>query len=161
MSLMTKMQAAARNDKVKAQALKVRGQAREQAGKAAAQVGPLASGAKAAATRGVNNARAWAAPRLESSGQMLESQVAPKVSAMMSSAAKRVDPNKGKRRRWPLALAGIAALAAAAAGAILSRGASGMPWRKNESQEETPAAEAGQDASANANGSSKPKVSTS
>jgi hypothetical protein len=160
-SLMTKMQVAARNDKVKAQALKVRGQARQQAGKAAAQVGPLASSAKVSARRGVHTARTWAAPRLESSGQALESRVAPKVSAMMSSAAKRIDPSRGKRRRWPLALAGIVALAAAAAGAIFSRRASGPPWRKSEPQEETSAAETKQDASANANGSAKSKVGTS
>jgi hypothetical protein len=160
-SLMTKMQVAARNDKVKAQALKVRGQARQQAGKAAAQVGPLASSAKANAGRGVLSARAWAAPRLESSGQALESRVAPKVSAMMSSAAKRIDPDPGKRRRWPLAVAGLLALAAAAVAAIFSRRGSGAPWRKAESQEETPADETKQDASANANGSAKSKVGTS
>ena len=146
MSLTTKMQATARNDKVKAQALKARGQARQQAGKAAAQVGPLARGAKVTAKR------------LESSGQTLESRVAPKVSAMMSSAAKRIDPSLPKRRRWPLVLGGLAVLAAAA-GAIFGRRASAAPWRNAEPQEETATAET--EASANANSSGKPKVRTS
>lgn len=159
MSLQTKMQATARNDKVRAQALKARGQARQQAGKAAAQVGPLASSAKVTARRGVHNVRAWAAPRLESSGHALESRVAPRVSAMMSSAAKRIDPGERKHRRWPLALAGLAALAAAAA-AIFSRRASAAPWRKAEPQEDT-ATEAKPEASTNANGSGKSKVRAS
>jgi hypothetical protein len=154
------MQATARNDKVRAQALKARGQARQQAGKAVAQVGPLASSAKVTARKGVHNVRAWAAPRLESSGQTLESRVAPKLSAMMSSAAKRIDPGGHKRRRWPFVLAGLAALAAAA-GAIFSRRAAAAPWRNADSQEESATTDTQPETSTSANGSAKSKVRTS
>jgi hypothetical protein len=134
-------------------------QARQQASRVAAQAGPLATSAKETARTSVLAARAWAAPRLESSGQALESRVAPRMSAMMSSAAKRVDPAPSKRRRWPLLIAGLAILAAAAA-AILSRRASAAPWRNGESPDDTASTEATPEA-ANANGSSKPTVHTS
>lgn len=154
MSLKTKTQAATQNDVVRAQAMRVR----QQAGKAATQIAPLASSTKVTARKGVHNVRAWAAPRLESTGQTLESRVAPKVSAMMSSAAKRIDPTGHKRRRWPFVLAGLAALAAAA-GAIFSRRAAAAPWRKAEPQEEAATGEATPETSAN--GSAKSKVRTS
>lgn len=152
----TNTQAATRNDVVRAQALR----ARQQAGKAAAQIAPLATSAKVTAYKGAYNVRAWAAPRLESSGQMLESRVAPKVSAMMSSAAKRIDPNGHTRRRWPFVLAGLAALAAAA-GAIFGRRAAAAPWRKAEPEEEAATAETTSETSTSANGSAKSKVGTS
>ena len=158
MSLTTKTQAASRNDMVRARAM----QARQQVSRVAAQAAPLATSAKTTAVTGVLRARTWAAPRLESSGQALEARVAPKVSAMMSSAAKRVDPAPSKPRRWPLLIAGLAALGAAAA-AILSRRASAAPWRKGESQEEADSAEATPEAApeaANVNGSSKSTART-
>ncbi len=156
MSLKTKTQAATQNDVVRAQAMR----ARQQAGKAATQIAPLASSAKVTARKGVHNVRAWAAPRLESTGQTLESRVAPKVSAMMSSAARRIDPTGHKRRRWPFVLAGLAALAAAA-GAIFSRRAAAAPWRKAGPQEEAATSEATPETSTSANGSAKSRVGTS
>lgn len=160
MSLKTKTETAARNDMVKARVMQARAQASRVAAQAGAQAGPLATSAKESAKTGVLTARAWAAPKLASSGQALESRVAPKVSAMMSSAAQRIDPGGRKRRRWPLMLAGLAALAAAAA-AIFSRRASAAPWRKGEPQEDTATPETDPEASTNANGSGQPKVRAS
>lgn len=141
------------NDKVRAKAVKARRQARQQARQAAAQAGPLASSAKVTAGRGVHRMRAWAAPRLESSGHALESRLAPRVSAMMSSAAKRVDPDPRKRRRWPFLMAGLVALAAAA-GAVVRR-SSATPWRSSQPQEDAVAADARTEPAANANGAAK------
>jgi hypothetical protein len=80
---------------------------------AAAQVKPHASGARTAAGRGVHRARALAAPQVERVGHALEDSAAPKVSAMLSSAARRLEPPKPQRRRWRK-LAGISLLTAAA-----------------------------------------------
>ena len=80
---------------------------------AAAQVKPLSSSVQAAAGRGLHRARAFAAPQVERAGQALEDSVAPKVSAMLSSAAQRLEPVEPRRRRWRK-LAGISLLAAAA-----------------------------------------------
>ena len=66
----------------------------------AAQLPPLARSTSDAAKRGVTRTRAWAAPQLERGGQVLQDQVAPKVSAALSSAAQHVDPGQPKPRQW-------------------------------------------------------------
>ncbi len=90
---------------------------------AAAQVRPLASSAVAAARRGVHRTRAWAAPQVDRTGQALQDSVAPKVSALLSSAARRLEPAKPKRRPWrKLAVSsGLTAAASAAAAVVLNR----------------------------------------
>jgi len=61
----------------------------------------------------VHSTRGRAAPQVERAGQVLQDSVAPKVSALLSSAARRLEPAKPPGRRWRK-LAGIAMLAAAA-----------------------------------------------
>jgi hypothetical protein len=92
----------------------------DHAQQAADRVKPYASGAHAAARRGVRRARAVAAPQLERAGHSLEDGVAPKVSAMLSSAAQRLDPPKPRSRRWRR-LAGISLLTAASVVAAVVR----------------------------------------
>jgi hypothetical protein len=87
---------------------------------AAAQAKPYASSARATAGRSVRRARAVAAPQVERAGHALEDSVTPKVSAMLSSAAHRLEPPKPRHRRWRK-LAGISLLAAAGAVAALVR----------------------------------------
>jgi hypothetical protein len=91
-------------------------QAAAQVKPVAAQLKPLARSTGAAARRRVHKTRAWAAPQVERTGQVLQGSVAPKVSALLSSAAQRLEPAKPPRRRWRK-LAGISMLTAAA-GAI-------------------------------------------
>jgi hypothetical protein len=83
------------------------------AGQAAAQVKPLATSTGAVAGRRVRQTRAWAAPRVERTGQVLQDSIAPKVSALLSSAARRLEPAKPRRPRWRK-LAGLSVLTAAA-----------------------------------------------
>jgi len=83
---------------------------------AAARLRPLAMTTGAAARGRVHRTRAWAAPRVERTGQVLQDSVAPKVSALLSSAARRLEPAKPRRPRWRK-LAGIS-VATAAAGAV-------------------------------------------
>jgi hypothetical protein len=90
----------------------------------AAQVKPLATSTRETARRGVHRTRAWAAPQVERTGHILQENVAPKVSAMMSSAAKRiepVDPAKPRRRRWRKVVGSAAATLAASAAAVVVR----------------------------------------
>src|SRR5579863_448169 len=86
----------------------------------AEQMKPLARSTGHAARRSILRSRAWAAPRLERTGKVLEDTVAPKVSAALSSAAERIDPAKPRRGRWkwPVGLMAAAAAAASAAAAI-------------------------------------------
>lgn len=86
----------------------------------AAQVKPLAKNTGEVARRSILRSRAWAAPRLERSGKVLEETVAPKVSAALSSAAERIDPAKPRKGRWkwPVGLLAAAAGAASAAAAF-------------------------------------------
>src|SRR5260370_41240793 len=87
--------------------------ARDRALQAAARMKPLAGGTRAAAKRGVHSTRAWAAPQVERTGQVLQHSVAPKVAALLSSAAERLEPAKPQRKRWPR-LAAISVLTGAA-----------------------------------------------
>ncbi|HEX9066248.1 MAG TPA: hypothetical protein VF843_14160 [Streptosporangiaceae bacterium] len=96
---------------------------RESARQAAAQIKPAAEKAKPyarsaghAARRGLLRSRAWAAPQVERSGQVLQDTVAPKAAAMLSEAARRIDPAQPRQRRWRTGV-GLATLTAAA-GAI-------------------------------------------
>jgi hypothetical protein len=84
---------------------------------AAAQIKPLAQSAGAAATHRVRTTRAWAAPRVERTGLILQHSVAPKVSAWLSLAARRLEPAKPQRARWRK-LAGVSMLTAAAGAAV-------------------------------------------
>jgi hypothetical protein len=47
----------------------------------------------------------------------VQERLAPAVSAAMVNAARRMDPPKAKRRRWPLIVAGVVVLGAGCAAA--------------------------------------------
>jgi hypothetical protein len=89
----------------------------------AAQVKAIASSAGTAARRRVYKTRVWAAPQVDRTGHLLQDRVAPKVSAVLSAAARRLEPDKPKRRPWrKLAVGSVLTTAASAAGAaVLSR----------------------------------------
>jgi len=102
----------------------------DRARQAAAQVKPvtarvrsLARSAGATARRRVRKTRAWAAPQAERMAQVLQGSVAPKVSALLSSAARRLEPARPRRRPWRklAAIAVLAAAASAAAALVLNR----------------------------------------
>ena len=119
--------------------------ARDRVRHAAAQVKPLARTTGAAARRGVHRTRAWAAPQLERTGQVLQDTIAPKVSAVLSSAAQRLEPAQPRRGRWRK-LAGVSMLTAAAsavAALILKRRKpdATTPAGEADADEVTPAAD--------------------
>ncbi len=86
---------------------------------AQAQLAPLALNARIAAQQGLLGARAWSAPRLESMGQALQEQMAPQVAAALSSAARRIEPPRPRRRRWPAFVAGAIVFAGGTATAVI------------------------------------------
>src|SRR2546430_16552007 len=98
-------------------------QAAAQLQPAAAKVKPLAGSTGAAAKRSVYRTRAWAAPRVEQTGRVVEEGVAPKVSALLSSVAQLLEPDKPRHRRWrtPIAIAAVAPAAPAAPGVVRQR----------------------------------------
>jgi hypothetical protein len=71
--------------------------ARARLAPATARVKPLAGKAGAATARRVRRTRSWAAPQVKRAGEVLQDDVAPKVSALMSSAAERIDPDQPRR----------------------------------------------------------------
>jgi hypothetical protein len=97
----------------------------------ARQTVPLARSAQAAARRGGQNAatwaaprlyrtRAWAAPRIERGGLAFQDTVAPKISGMLTAAARKLDVTPpSQQRKWPRVLAGTVVLAAAAGTAVV------------------------------------------
>ena len=93
--------------------------ARHRARGAAKQAAPLAASARLTARQGVHSARTWAAPRIERSGHTLQQRVAPRMAAVLSATARRVDPAPRKRRRWPFLAAGLAAAALSAIAAYM------------------------------------------
>jgi len=84
---------------------------------AATQVAPLAKSAQESAGRGLIEARAWTAPRVEAGGVAVQERLAPAVSAAMVAAARRIEPPKARRRRWPFIVAGVVVLGAGCAAA--------------------------------------------
>jgi len=96
---------------------------------AAARAKPLARNTGAAARRQLLRTRAWAAPQVERSSKVLQEKVAPKVSAALSSAAKRLDPAKPRHRRWrkPAGMATLTAAGGAAAAFLRNRMKNGRP----------------------------------
>ena len=91
----------------------------------------MTASARMAARKGIVHARIWAAPRLERTGHTLEDQVAPKMAAMLSAAAQRIEPVPARRRRrWPVLAAGLVAaagLSATAAYLLKRRAAAHAP----------------------------------
>ena len=103
----------------KAQAIR----AQELALQAKEQLTPLAKSAQQSATQGVYQARTWVAPRVESAGVAVQERIAPAVSSAMITTARRVRPVQVRsRRRWPVIVAGVVTVSAAAVAAILLRG---------------------------------------
>jgi len=90
----------------------------------AAQARPLARSTGATAARGVRTTRAWAAPQVERAGQVLQDSVAPRISALLSAAARRLEPARQPRRLWRKLAGGSALAAAAGAVAAVVRGRS-------------------------------------
>jgi hypothetical protein len=80
---------------------------------AAARLKPVARSTSAAAKHGVRMTRAWAAPQVERTGQLVDDRIAPKISSVLSSAAHRIDPGKPHDPRWRK-VAGASILTAAA-----------------------------------------------
>ncbi len=91
--------------------------AQERARQASTQVAPLARTAQERAGRSLLGARAWAAPRVEAGGVAVQERLAPAVASAMVSAARRMEPPKARRRRWPLIVAGVVVLGAGCAAA--------------------------------------------
>jgi hypothetical protein len=108
-----------RNDAIRAGARHAAAQLKPTAERAK----PLAKNTSEAARRRILRTRAWAAPQVERSGQVLQDTVAPKVSAMLSSAARRIDPAQPRYRRWkkPAGLATLTAAGGAIAAFLRSR----------------------------------------
>jgi hypothetical protein len=118
---MSRMKSNRQADLTASKARRLARQAAAQVGPVAAQAKPLAKSTGAAASRSVHRTRAWVAPRVERTGQVLQDSVAPKVSSLLSSAARRLEPTKPRDTRWRK-LVGISLLTAAAgAGAALAR----------------------------------------
>ncbi|MEV0596932.1 hypothetical protein [Nonomuraea cavernae] len=66
------------------------------------RMAPMADQAKMATAQRIEEARYWAAPRLEDAAHRVEDQFAPKVSSLLTTAAHKIDPNSAKSRRWPV-----------------------------------------------------------
>ncbi|MFI7454648.1 hypothetical protein ACIBQX_44730 [Nonomuraea sp. NPDC049714] len=66
------------------------------------RMAPMADQAKLVANRRMEDARYWAAPRLENAAHRVEDQLAPKVSYVLTAAADKVNPARPRSRRWPM-----------------------------------------------------------
>jgi hypothetical protein len=81
---------------------------------AAERIGPAARQTREVTADRLLAARAWSAPRLESASKYVESDLGPKVSAVLADTAKRVepaDPKRGRVRRVMFAGLAVAAFA--------------------------------------------------
>ncbi|GAA3443215.1 hypothetical protein Pve01_54610 [Planomonospora venezuelensis] len=98
--------------------------AKNQLMRAAERVGPMAAHAREtarhAAAEKIIDARGWAAPRLDAAAHSFEDQLAPRITAMLSQAATKIDPAPRTRTRWPMLLL-ITGVAVGAAGFAMYR----------------------------------------
>ncbi len=109
--------------KSRAKAGKERIQSRAYQAKAGAVRAQGRRSAQETAGRGLLGARASAAPRVEATGVAVQERLAPRVSAAMVTAARRMEPPKAQqRRRWPFIVAGVVVLGAGCAAAQMLRG---------------------------------------
>jgi hypothetical protein len=108
----------------------------------AASVKPLANSSATTARRSMIRTRAWAAPQVHRAGQFLQDSAAPKISALLFSAARRLAPAKTRAPRWRK-LAGVSALGAAASVAAAAAAARG---RRKQDSTAVPDQEDSQDA---------------
>ncbi|WP_219466123.1 hypothetical protein [Nonomuraea rhizosphaerae] len=76
--------------------------------------------AKMVAAQRIEDARYWAAPRLEEAAHRVEDELAPKVSSMLVTAAGKIDPSPQKSRRWPVVVL-MTGLALGAVGYVFYR----------------------------------------
>ncbi|ETK34926.1 MULTISPECIES: hypothetical protein [Microbispora] len=76
----------------------------------------MAETARDLASHRIEDARIWAAPKLDQAAQSVEEQIAPIVSAFLAELARRIDVSTARRtrRRWPV----VALLGGAAIGAV-------------------------------------------
>jgi hypothetical protein len=81
-------------------------QVKAQAVRTADRVGPMATQARDTANEKIVVARGWAAPKLDAAAHSIAEEIAPKISAMMSQAAARIDPAPAvkTRNRAPMLL---------------------------------------------------------
>ena len=114
-----------------------------------AQVKPLAYSTKAAASRGLRNARTWSAPKVDRTGQVLQDTVAPKVAAALHASAMRLDPEKPKRYGWRIA-AGISAALLLAGAIVAGLRKRAAPAATTPAEEEEPAPPLAEQAKADA-----------
>ncbi|GAA1018557.1 hypothetical protein GCM10009556_074250 [Acrocarpospora pleiomorpha] len=98
------------------------GRMKAQAVRAADRVGPMASSAREGAYHRLEDARFWAAPKLDHAAHSVEDQLAPRLSMLLAQAARRVEPTpmKVKSRSWPTMIL-FAGLAVGAAGFVMYR----------------------------------------
>jgi hypothetical protein len=93
-----------------------------QAAKLADQAGPMTRKAAAEAAvwakPKVGRMRAWMAVRAARGSVSVQEDMAPRISAMLSATARRLDPPRPRSRRWPRVFAGTALLTAGAAAAM-------------------------------------------
>jgi hypothetical protein len=85
---------------------------------ATGQVMPLARNAGAAAKRQAGRTRSWAAPQVQ---RAVQGSIAPKVSSLLSAAARRLESVGPRRPRWRKLAGASAATAAASAAAAAVR----------------------------------------
>ncbi|MER6948355.1 hypothetical protein ABT294_30440 [Nonomuraea sp. NPDC000554] len=100
------------------------GRMKAQATRAGVRMMPMADQAKVVAAQRIEDARYWAAPKLEEAALRVEDTLAPRVSSMLTAAAEKIDPTPTRSRRWPviILLTGIA------------MGAAGYMYRRNAQQ---------------------------
>src|SRR5215472_13803713 len=103
--------------KIAMHASKLADQARPMTMRAAVTARRGATGAAGWARPRVGRMRAWMAVRAARGSVSVQESVAPRISAMLASAARRLDPPRPRARRWPKVLAGTELLAAGAAAA--------------------------------------------
>jgi hypothetical protein len=93
---------------------------------AADRIGPASQHAREVAEESLLDAREWSAPQLERVAKYVESDLGPRVSAFLSSTARRVEPVRTSHRSRNVALAMMGLVSLVGAVCVIATRRNGM-----------------------------------
>jgi hypothetical protein len=118
---------------------RMQAQAQQGVSLASDRIGPASQYAREVATERLLDAREWSAPQLERAAEYVEAELGPRISSLLSSTARRVQPDRPNRRSRNVALTMLAvASLAGVAGIMATRRNSLLDMEPDDRAETTP-----------------------
>jgi hypothetical protein len=99
---------------------RLQAQAQQGVSLAADRIGPASQHAREVAAERLLDAREWSAPQLERAAEYVEAELGPRISSLLSTTARRVQPDRPNRRSRNAALTMLAVVSLAGVAGIMA-----------------------------------------